>query len=134
LIYGAGMIEGGMTWSHEQLVIDDEIIRMVKRVIQGIDVTDETIALDVIEQIHETKSYLRQKHTLQHMRMQSAPHLFDRNSRKDWESKGAKDLTQRAREKAHGILETHKSEPLSEDARKALRDIIKRVERERLGA
>jgi len=134
LIYGAGMIEGGMTWSHEQLVIDDEIIRMVKRVIQGIDVTDETIALEIIENIHETKNYLHEKHTLKHMRTQSAPQLFDRTTRNTWESKGAKDLTEVAREKAHKILQNHHTKQLADDTKSALRTIVKRVEKERLGS
>jgi len=133
LIYGAGMIESGQTWSHEQLVIDDDIIGMVKRVIQGIDVTDETLAFDVINNIHETKNYLEQKHTLNHMRLQSAPRLFDRNPRKAWETKGGMDLTQKAKGKALRIMKEHRCEPLPEDSRKALKEIIKKVERERLG-
>lgn len=46
LIYGMGMLESGQTWSHEQLMIDNDIVTMVKRAIPGIDVTDGTMALN----------------------------------------------------------------------------------------
>ena len=70
LIYGAGMIEGGMTWSHEQLLIDDDIIRMCKHAIQGIEVTDETKAVDIVKEAHTIKNFLRERHTVEHMKEQ----------------------------------------------------------------
>jgi trimethylamine--corrinoid protein Co-methyltransferase len=124
------MIEGGMTWSHEQLVIDDDIIRMVKRVIQGIDVTDETMAVDMINQIHEKKNYLREQHTLRHMRTQSKPRLFDRTTRTTWRVNGARDTNQQAKEEARKILKTHQPEPLSEDVKRTLREIVASAEKE----
>ena len=125
------MLESGMTWSHEQAVIDSEIISLVKRVIQGIDVTDETMAVDIIKQAHEIKDFLRQKHTIQHMaREQSRPKLIDRSPRETWESKGSTDLTQRAREEARRILKTHRPEPLSDDVKKEIREIVQRAEKE----
>jgi len=125
------MLESGMTWSHEQAVIDNEIISMVKRVVQGIDVTDETMAVDIIKQAHEIKDFLRQKHTIQHMvREQSRPRLIDRNTRETWERKGSTDLTQRAREEARRILRTHRPEPLGDDVKRALREIVKSAEKE----
>ena len=126
------MIEGGMTWAHEQLVIDDDIIRMVKRVIQGIDVNDETMAVDLINQVHDFKNYLHQRHTVQHMRTQSAPKLIDRATRNTWKAKGAQDITERAREEARRILKTHYPPPLSDEVKKTLREIIEREEKERL--
>jgi len=131
LIYGPGMLESGMTWSHEQLVIDNEIISMVRRVIQGIDVTDETMAVDIIKQAHEIKDFLRQRHTIQFMaREQSRPKLIDRTTRGVWEAKGSTDLTQRAKEEARRIIKTHQPEPLSDDVKKRLREIVKSAEKE----
>ena len=130
LIYGMGMLESGMTWSHEQLVIDSEIAGMIKCAIQGIDVTDETMAVDIIKQAHEIKDFLHQKHTVQHMREQSKPKLIDRTTRGVWEAKGSKDLTQVAREEARRIIKTHQPEPLSDDVKKTLREIVASAERE----
>ena len=128
------MLESGMTWSHEQAVIDNEIIGMVKRTIQGIDVNDDTMAVDIIKQAHEIKDFLHQKHTIKYMREQSKPRLMDRNTRGTWEAKGGKDLTQVAREEVRRILKTHQPEPLSDDVKKTLREIVKSAERELLPA
>jgi trimethylamine--corrinoid protein Co-methyltransferase len=125
-----GMLESGQTWSHEQLVIDNDIVTMVKRVIQGIDVTDDTMAVDIVKQAHKIKDFLHQKHTIQFMRRQSRPKLIDRTTRGTWEAKGGKDLTQRAREEARRIIKTHQPEPLSDDVKKTLREIVDSARKE----
>jgi trimethylamine--corrinoid protein Co-methyltransferase len=131
LIYGMGMLESGMTWSHEQFMIDNDIVNMIKRVIQGIDVTDDTLAVDIIKQAHEIKDFLRQKHTMHYMRGHSRPVLLDRGTRAVWEAKGGTDLTQRAREEAIRILKTHQPDPpLSDDVKKGLREVVENAEKE----
>lgn len=119
-----------MTWNHEQLVICNDIVKMNQRVIQGIDVTDETMAVDMIKQAHEIKDFLHQKHTVQHMREQTKPRLIDRNTRGGWEAKGGKDLTQRAREEVRRIFETHQADSLSADVKRTIRQIVESAEKE----
>lgn len=119
-----GMLESGQTWSHEQLVIDNEVVAMNQRAIQGIDVTDDTMAVDVVKKAHEIKEFLHQKHTVQFMRRQSKSKLIDRQTRGAWEAKGGKDLTQRAKEEARKIIDTHQTDPLSDDVKKTLREIV----------
>lgn len=130
LIYGMGMLESGQTWSHEQLLIDNDIVTMVKHAIQGIDVADDAMALDIVKQAHEIKDFLHQKHTIQFMREQSRPKLIDRQTRGAWQAKGGKDLTQRAREEARKIIKTHKPTPLSDDVKKTLREVVKSAEKD----
>jgi len=132
LIYGMGMLESGVTWSHEQLMIDNDIVKMIKRAIQGIDVTDDTMAVELAKRAHEIKDFLHQKHTVQFMRRQSKPNLMDRNSRGTWQAKGGKDLTQRAREEARRIITTHQPMPLSDDVKKTLREIVEAARKERV--
>ena len=124
LIYGMGMLESGQTWSHEQLLIDNDIVAMIKRAIQGIDVTDDVMAVDIVKQAHEIKDFLHQKHTIKYMREQSRPKLIDRRTRGAWQAKGGKDLTEAAREEAKRIIKTHQPEPLSDDVKKTLREIV----------
>ena len=119
-----GMLESGQTWSHEQLVIDNDIVAMNQRAIQGIDVTDDTMGVDVIKKAHEIKEFLHQKHTVQFMRRQSKSKLIDRQTRGAWEAKGGKDMTQRAKDEVRRILDTHHPEPLSDDVKKTLREIV----------
>jgi len=131
LIYGMGQLESGLTYSSQQLVTDNDIVKMAKRVIRGIDVTDETMAVDIIKQSHEIKDFLRQKHTIKFMREeQSRPKLMDRTTRGTWEEAGSKDLNQRAREETSRILKTHKPTPLPEEVQKELRDIVAAAEKE----
>jgi trimethylamine--corrinoid protein Co-methyltransferase len=119
-----GMLESGQTWSHEQLVIDNEVVAMNQRAIQGIDVTDDTMAVDVVKKAHEIKEFLHQKHTVQFMRRQSKSKMIDRQTRGAWEAKGGKDLTQKAKEEARRIIDTHQPDPLSDDVKKTLKEIV----------
>ncbi len=125
------MLELGVTFSYAQLLIDDEIVKMVKRVIQGITVTEETLAVDVIKKVGAGKEFLGQKHTRQFMGLeQSKPKLIDRRMRGLWMSHGGKDLATRANEKAIEILENHKPTPLPPEVQKRLKEIIAGAEEE----
>ena len=134
IIYGMGMLEMGMTMSYEQLLIDEEYVRMIRRILQGIAVNKETIALDVIKKVGPAGNYLSQRHTLKYMRQElSTTTLINRKMRENWENAGAKDLVQVAREKARHILETHKPTPLPDDVRKRIREIVEEGEEEDSG-
>ncbi len=105
LIVGLGLLEDAKTLSLEKLVIDDEIVRMIKRIADGIVVNDETIALDVIERTGIGGMYLGDKHTMKHLRQeQFLPKLIDRRSIDVWQKAGAKSLEDRAREKVREAL------------------------------
>ncbi len=130
IIYGMGMLESGQTWSHEQLLIDNDIAKMVKRTVQGIDVTEETMAVELIKRAHEIKNFLHERHTIAHMREASRPDLIDRNTRGTWEGKGSKDMTQLAREKARRIIQTHEPDPLSDDVKKQMREMVEDARKE----
>jgi trimethylamine--corrinoid protein Co-methyltransferase len=124
------MIEMGMTIDYGQLVMDNEFAKMIKLVVQGIPVNDETLAVDVIRQVGVGKDFLSHDHTYKHMRSQSQPELIDRRMREDWEAAGKKDLHERAVETACHILETHKPESLSENVQAELRSIVEEAESE----
>ncbi|PKL58730.1 MAG: hypothetical protein CVV34_01140 [Methanomicrobiales archaeon HGW-Methanomicrobiales-5] len=126
-----GMLELGVTFSFAQLLIDDEIASMVKRVVQGITVNDETLAVDIIKNVGAGKDFLGQRHTRDFMaREQSKPKLIDRRMRGAWSSRGGKSMAERANDKAIEILENHKPVPLPEDVQKRFREIIERAESE----
>jgi trimethylamine--corrinoid protein Co-methyltransferase len=130
LIYGLGMIEMGMTIDYGQLVMDNEFARMIKQVVQGIAVNDETLAVDVMHEIGVGKNFLSHDHTFKHMRSQSQPKLIDRRTREDWEAGGKTDIYQRALEEARYILENHKPEPLPENVLTTIRSIVEESEAE----
>jgi trimethylamine--corrinoid protein Co-methyltransferase len=131
MIYGMGMLEMGMTMSYSQLLVDAEIVRMIRRIMQGIAVDASTLALDVITAVGPGGTYLNQKHTMRFMRKESSQaRLIDRRMYDHWIREGAKDMAERAEEEARRILETHKPIPLSEEAAKEIRAIIEEAEYE----
>ncbi len=131
MIYGLGMIDLGMTLDFGQLVIDNEMAKMVRQVIGGIPVNEETLAIDVIRKVGAGGHFLMEEHTYKHMKtVQSQSKLFDRNTRQAWQASGGKDLATRANEEARYILENHKPEPLPESVAKTLREMIEEAEEE----
>jgi len=130
MIYGAGMLELGNTFSFEQFVIDDEIAKMTRKVLEGIDTDDESLAVDVIKNVGPAGNFLLQDHTISHMKTtQSQPNLLDRRVRRDWENDGKKTLTEVASEKAVNILNNYEPEPLPSDVKDELASIIKKAEK-----
>ena len=130
MVYGLGMLESGVTIDFGQLVMDNEFAGMIKHVLNGIPVTDESLAVDVIHDVGPLKDFLAQKHTLKHMRSQSQPDLIDRRRRSKWEDLGGTDMYERASAKAKEILETHQPDPLPEDVLATIRSIVEGAEEE----
>lgn len=131
LIYGMGMLELGMTFSFEQLLIDNEMAAMVKRVVEGIKVTDETLAVELIKKVGTGQDFLAQKHTREYMKAeQSKVKLIDRRMRGAWQKRGGKDVVETAREEAQSILKNHKPVPLESEVAAKLRAIVTETEAE----
>jgi len=131
VVYGAGSLEGGMAASFEELVMDDEVCRAVWKAVQGIEVNDETLAVDVINKVGSSGHFLAEKHTLKHFKdVLFFPELTDRNSYDGWKKTGGKSMVKRAREKAEQILKEHWPTPLDKDAKKEIAEIISRAEKE----
>ena len=104
-----GMLGSLMGCSFESMVIDDEAGGMILRSLRGIEVTDETLAVDVIHQCAiEPGHFLGNPHTLDYMTTEFVyPELMDRERTDTWENAGKTDLMERARDKAEGILGSH---------------------------
>ncbi len=131
IVYGAGSLDGGLAASFEELVIDDEMCRALLKLVQGIGVDDETLALDVIDKVGSDGHYLAEKHTLLHFKEEHFfPELVDRSSYDAWRKSGAKSLVKRAKEKAEEILKEHQPTPLDKDVQKEIQEIIRRAEKE----
>jgi trimethylamine---corrinoid protein Co-methyltransferase len=106
--HSAGFLESLLTVAYEQYVIDDDINGAIMRMVRGIEVTDETLAVDVIRQVCEGEGhFLGHPQTLERMTSEySYPHTADRASRANWEEAGALDMRERARRRARQLLET----------------------------
>ncbi|MEJ2709217.1 MAG: trimethylamine methyltransferase family protein [Anaerolineales bacterium] len=121
--HSAGFLENMLTVSYEQYVIDDDINGSIMRMVRGIEVNDETLSVDLIDQVCRGEGhYLGTRQSLQMMRTEYYyPHTGDRTRRGDWEQAGSLDMRQRARARAQEILETHEPARLDADVDRAIR-------------
>lgn len=119
----AGPLEFCMSAAYEQYVIDDEIIGMAMRAVRGIEVTDETLALETIREIGPGGHFLTASNTLGHMRTEVFdPQVADRQLRDRWEASGSKDARERAREIARDRLLGHDPQALDPDLDRRIRE------------
>ncbi|HLF26278.1 MAG TPA: trimethylamine methyltransferase family protein [Anaerolineae bacterium] len=128
MLLGCGLLHGSRILSYEMMVMDCEIFDLVRKMLEGIVVNDETLALDVIRAVGPAGQFLTQKHTRQHMRELWQPRLFDRRPYNAWEAKrdGAREW---ARQRAQDILKNHRPDPLDPQLAAELARIIATEER-----
>jgi len=130
LVVGMGGLEDAKTMVPELLVIDNEILEGLLRLVEGFDVSDETVALDVIRKVGPGGHYMTQKHTVDHIKDHWIPKISDRKAYDAWLKAGSKDIATVAKEKVREILATHKPEPIPKDIRKEISQIARRYEEE----
>ena len=112
MIHDVGYLEQGLTSSPDMMVASDEIIDMVKRILRGMPVTDDTKAVDVMDKVGPGGHYLDQDHTYTRFKTEIwRPKLIDRLNWENWTAAGSKTHRQRVRERVIEILETD-TEPL----------------------
>jgi trimethylamine--corrinoid protein Co-methyltransferase len=127
--HAAGMLDSMVGVAYEQFVIDDEIIGMACKVLKGIDVDPEHLALDVIDEVGPGGNFMIHDHTLKHMRSEYYPGngVTDRKSRVKWEQEGRTDARERARQMAKKILSAPEVSYLPEEVERAIRSKYKEI-------
>jgi trimethylamine--corrinoid protein Co-methyltransferase len=130
LIHDCGYLAGGSIGSMEMAVVCNEIIGMISRIVRGVQVNEDTLAVEVIKNVGPGGHYMSQKHTLEHVRELYMPSLFDRESEVAWVKAGKKDVRDMARMKAKKILSEHTPTPLPKDVQLRLTEIVKEAEKQ----
>jgi len=127
MLLGVGLLHGSRIWSYAQMLMDCEIFSLVVKLLEGIPVDEESLALDVIKAVGPGGNFLKQKHTLKHMRELYLPRYLDRRPYNQWEEQkdGAADW---ALAKARQILETHQPSPLDTVLSSELSRMISTIE------
>jgi len=128
IVHDLGYLESGLTGSLAQLVICDEILSWLGHFVHGVEINDETLALDLINEVGPDGQFLDSGHTLRHFRELWYPSLFDRNNYDGWLAQGGTTLVERAAKRVETILAEHKPEPLPDDVAQAVHAIIERAE------
>jgi trimethylamine--corrinoid protein Co-methyltransferase len=124
MIHDVGYLEQGLTSSPEMFVASDETISRVKRILQGIPVTDVTKALDVIEDVGPGGHYLAHDHTFDRFKSEIwSPEMISRESYEEWEEAGSKTYRERVNEKVRSILDAEEEPLMDEKMYKELRRV-----------
>jgi trimethylamine--corrinoid protein Co-methyltransferase len=121
-----GAVHGELTYSPIMAILDDDIAGWVGRFIEGVEVTDETLAIDLIEQVGPIPGqYLNTAHTRKWWQQeQFIPKSADREPYPEWIKKGKKDAIALAKERMVQILANHEPEQLTPEQGKAIEEIL----------
>jgi trimethylamine--corrinoid protein Co-methyltransferase len=116
LNHDIGYLDYGMTGSLELIVLTDEYLALNRRLFAGVEVTPETLAVDVVRDVGPGGDFLSHRQTARQVRKaQWRPPILNRQGHQRWLDEGGLDLAERARRKALRLLETHEPAPLSAD-------------------
>lgn len=128
LIHDVGFVESGMSGSLEQVVLADEIIGMARRIVAGVEVNKETLAVDVIDEVGPGGHFLGENHTFKHFKNDTwFPTLINRQRHFEWEQGGKKTMKQRLNEKAKKLLAQHEQKLLPQEIVLQLDKILERA-------
>ena len=113
----------------EQLVIDNDIISMIKKVMQGIPVNEETLGVEAIQKVGIGNNFLGHKTTMANIELPSDPKLINRDMIGDWTAAGSKDLATTAHERVLQIMKSHVVTPIDADLVKDMMTIVDKGDR-----
>lgn len=134
LIHDVGYLDSGMTCSAEMLALGDEVIGMTKRFMQGVEVTSETLAREIIQKVGPAGHFLDEDHTYNHFRKELwVPSLLTRQPYDIWKEEGSTDMRERIAEKVKKIIATHKVAALPDKTIAALERLRIKAEKELTG-
>lgn len=125
-------MEFGITGSLELLVISNEVIGRTRRLLKGIATDKESLGVESIMRVGPGGNFLGDPHTAKNFRNNWFPDISDFNNYENWTANGSKTMIDRARERIRHILETHQPQPVSEDVRKQLNEILRKA-KEKVG-
>jgi trimethylamine--corrinoid protein Co-methyltransferase len=118
----AGLFDGDLTISYEKLVMDNEILGMCERVLRGIEVTDDTLAVDLIENVGPGGNFITEGHTVMNMMDEFFdPALADRTLYEEWVAAGRLTMKDRARQKLNELMAAHHPCYVDDEQEKAIR-------------
>ncbi|HKJ26460.1 MAG TPA: trimethylamine methyltransferase family protein [Anaerolineales bacterium] len=129
LCHDVGYTESAMTGSVFQLAMMDESIGYARRITRGIEVNEETLAVEVIDNVGPNGHFLREQHTRDHYRTEFwYPNLCDRRNYEEWEMMGSTPMRDRVVARVHDILATHEPSPIKPETEKVIEEVLAAAE------
>jgi trimethylamine--corrinoid protein Co-methyltransferase len=112
LIHDVGYLNSGLTGSLESIVLGADQIRWIKRFVSGFEVSEESLAADVLAEVGPAGDFLSHDHTFRHLKSVWLPHAIDHKDYDTWKNDGADDYAARARQYAQKIIASHQVEAI----------------------
>jgi trimethylamine--corrinoid protein Co-methyltransferase len=129
LVHDVGFLDCADIGSLEMLVMNDEIIAMTRRIMRGIEVSDDTLMLDLIDKVGPGGEFMSSRETAKRCRTEIwNPTLLDRNAWVNWEATGSQTMNDRIQARLREILATHKPPPLPDGAAEQIEAILQAAE------
>jgi trimethylamine--corrinoid protein Co-methyltransferase len=128
IIHDLGYLESGLCGSLAQLVICNEIVGWMEHLMSPVEVSEETLALDLIDEIGPDGQFLDSEHTMAHFRERWYPDVFERGNYDQWVAAGGNSLGERAAERVEQILSEHQPEALPKDVAQKIKAVVRRAE------
>lgn len=128
LVHDVGYIDSGTNASLEALVLNQEMLGMVRQFAKGINTDSEHLDLELIEKVGAGGEYITSDHTFDHWREWFLPQLQDRTDYDTWVAEGSKTLGDRLKEQTQTLLDEYEPEPIPEDQMNELKDICHRAD------
>jgi len=130
VVFGMGTLELGLSFSMEQLVIDNEIVNMEKRVLRGIDVNEKTMSVEAIKGMDVNDRFLTHRSTVENPEETSKTNFFDRSVLGDWQRRGSRHIEDRAHEVVMDVFKTHHVEPIAVEVMAEIKKIMLKADAE----
>jgi len=129
LCHDVGYTESAMTGSVFQLAAMDEAIAYARRITRGIEVNDDTLAVDVIHDIGPNGHYLKHPHTRRYYKTEFwYPNLHDRRNYEEWAEMGKTTMKDRTIARVHDILATHQPSSIKPETEKVIQQVLEQAE------
>lgn len=127
---GAGQLEVAKTISPLQLIIDNDIFAMTKKLLGGLEISDEIMAWNEIMELTGKESFIDMDHTFDHFRDSLRLPTFNRDSRTNWVKAGSKDMLARAKDVYQTIKENYEPIAVPDDVLRQMDEIIKQADKQ----
>ncbi|MHA2497616.1 MAG: trimethylamine methyltransferase family protein [Candidatus Hodarchaeales archaeon] len=126
MLHDVGYLESGLTASCESIVLGNEVVEIARRILQPFEVSEETIPIDLLQEIGPNQTFLKTDHTLRHLRDFYYSPLIDRNRYQPWHEKGQKTMTDRLKSRVQEILAGHQPVVLEEEIALEISNLIRK--------
>jgi trimethylamine--corrinoid protein Co-methyltransferase len=129
LVHDVGFLDCADIGSLEMLAMNDEIIAMVRRILRGMEVSTDTLMLDLIDRVGPGGEFMSTKETAKRCRAEIwMPEMMDRRPWVTWEEAGAPVMADLVRARVGEILRRHQPAPLSQRALEQIEAILQAAE------